>query len=255
MDFEIFSKVFSIEVLVVTVGVIATIVAFDRISVSHRFQLMGKYVSCVKTDKKLIALTFDDGPSGDSTQALLDALYKNGARASFFLVGRQIEKYPDLAAAIVGRGHQVGNHSYSHQSMTYGLPSKYRAEIEKTDALIRAAGYHREISFRAPFGVKFLSLPYVLREYGKVDVLWDVNPRDYKESVSGDDIVSKVVGMAKPGSIVLLHDRPKTAGAIEKLVKKLQRQGFELVTVDELIAVSDSLNRSQWRFRSRMRGY
>jgi chitin deacetylase len=247
MLFKFFFEGFCIEVLLGTAWLIAAIVTFHRISMSHRFQLIGKYVSCVKTDKKVIALTFDDGPSANSTALLLEGLRKTDAKATFFLIGRQIEKYPDLAAAIVGMGHQVGNHSYSHKIMTYGLWSRYRREIEKTDALIRAAGYRSEISFRAPFGAKFLSLPYVLREYGKVDVLWDVNPRDYKEDVSADDIISKVIGMAKPGSIVLLHERPKTAVAIEKLVKRLREQGFELVTVDELIAISGSLNRSEMK--------
>jgi peptidoglycan-N-acetylglucosamine deacetylase len=232
---------FSIEVFVIAV-LLAAIVVFDRISKSHRFQLIGKYVYRVKTDKKLIALTFDDGPSGDSTLKLLEVLENNRAKASFFLIGRQIEKYPELTGVIVGRGHQLGNHSYSHPWMAYGRLWKYQAEIEKTDNLIRAAGYRGEITFRAPFGAKFLSLPYLLRKYNKVDVLWDVNPQDYEEGVSSDDIVSKVLEMVKPGSIVLLHELPKTAGAIGKLIKELRERGFDLVTVDELIAGRDSLN-------------
>jgi len=222
--------------LVVGIGLVVTVFGLDLLTKSHQFQLLGRYVSRVETETKVVALTFDDGPFRETTGNLLKTLDQLDVKATFFVVGQQIEKNFFLTTKIVKAGHQIGNHSYSHHRMMCKMPSVFRTEIEKTDALIRAAGYHGEITFRAPYGRKFLILPYVLNECGKINVLWDINSEDYKMQVAGD-FVSRVLENIKPGSIVLLHDRPKTVESLSGLVKELRNRGFEFVTVDELIRV------------------
>ena len=107
---------------------------------SRSFMLFGKIVSRVETDEKVVALTFDDGPT-DKTPEVLAALDRAGIKATFFLTGREIETEPDAAASIVAAGHQIGNHSYSHQRFVLKSLPFIRDEIERTDALIRQAGF------------------------------------------------------------------------------------------------------------------
>lgn len=107
----------------------------------------------------MVALTFDDGPTKNGDQ-LISLLAKYNVKATFFLIGKEIETYPDGAIRIVQAGHQIGNHTYSHNRMVLKRPSYIKEEIERTDQLIRQAGYKGEIDFRPPNGKKLIGLPY-----------------------------------------------------------------------------------------------
>ncbi len=113
----------------------------------------------VETQEKIVALTFDDGP-GDLTRPLLDILEKEQISATFFVTGAELEKNLDRGIRIVSAGHELGNHSYSHERMILVSPSYVRQEIERTDQLIREAGYQSEILFRPPYGKKLFVLSF-----------------------------------------------------------------------------------------------
>ena len=118
-----------------------------RLSRSRTLQLFGEIVSRVETSQKVIALTFDDGPTPEATSEVLSVLRERGVKATFFLIGAEIEQRPDLARRIASEGHELGNHSYSHKHMVLKSPSFIRDEIERTDRLIRDSGYEGAIHF------------------------------------------------------------------------------------------------------------
>jgi peptidoglycan/xylan/chitin deacetylase (PgdA/CDA1 family) len=168
-------------------------------------------------------------------------LERNQIKATFFVVGNIIEKHPATVRLVISKGHELGNHSYSHQKMISENPSFIRSEIEKTDQLLRQLGVKEEIHFRAPYGRKFLVLPYVLAKMNKKNILWNVNPNDYK-ALNSEVIENYVLEHVTPGSIILLHDgggdRSPTVAATESLIKKLGERGYTFKTVSELMRVN-----------------
>jgi peptidoglycan/xylan/chitin deacetylase (PgdA/CDA1 family) len=168
-------------------------------------------------------------------------LERNQIKATFFVIGNIIEKHPATVRLVLSKGHELGNHSYSHQKMTSENPSFIRSEIEKTDQLLRQLGVKEEIHFRAPYGRKFLVLPYLLAKMNKKNILWNVNPNDYK-APNSEVIENYVLEHVTPGSIILLHDgggdRSRTVAATESLIKKLGERGYTFKTVSELMRVN-----------------
>lgn len=206
-------------------------------SQTNRFQWIGERVDRVETSEKLVALTFDDGPRGKVTEDILATLNRYQVKATFFLVGRQIKKYPVLTQQLWQSGHQLANHSFQHLAMDDEDWQRYGWELSDTDALIRQSGYQGEIHFRAPMGKKRLLLPLQLAWRGQAHILWDVNPHDY-QGTTPDIMVQTVLNKVKPGSIVLLHDRDNTLAALPGMIEGLKAKGYRLVTVDQLMAAA-----------------
>lgn len=202
---------------------------------SRTFQLFGGLTEKVETDQKVVALTFDDGPTKNVNQ-ILTLLDTYNAKATFFLIGEEIEMNQEEAKKIVEAGHQIGNHTYSHNRMIFKTPSYIKEEIEKTDQLIQEAGYMGEIDFRPPNGKKLVGLPYYLNKHNRDTITWNIEPDSYYTSVS--DKVKYVEDQIKPGSIILLHpmydDTGKELQVIEGVLQALSNEGYTFVTVDEL---------------------
>lgn len=201
-------------------------------------QFIGKAITHINTDKKLIALTFDDGPFPPYTDSILRILREQEIHASFFVIGKNAWLHPDLIKQIYREGHEIGNHSWSHKSLVWKSPYYIREEIEKTDSILRKLGYKKEIAFRAPFGEKFIVLPWVLSKMHKKHILFDVLANDW-ESPGVEAIVNKVMSQVKPGSIIILHDgdseRKQTVEALAIIIPKLKDLGYRFVTISELI--------------------
>ncbi|MCM3690841.1 polysaccharide deacetylase family protein [Neobacillus niacini] len=210
-------------------------VGMFKVSKLRTFQLFGGLTYQVNTDDKVIALTFDDGPTKNVDQ-ILPLLNKYKAKATFFLIGNDIEKYPEEAKKLVEAGHQIGNHTYSHERMVLKSPSFIKEEIEKTDRLIRKYGYKSEIDFRPPYGKKLVGLPYYLYKNKRETIMWSLEPDTYY--TSADEKVNDVVENIKPGSIILLHPMYDQTGkeiqVIEDILRELTKEGYKFVTVDEL---------------------
>lgn len=217
---------------------LTAILLVNGISRSKSFQLLGDLVSHIDTSEKVVALTFDDGPNSPYTDQMLEVLRRHQVKATFFVVGRALKKQPETAKLVLSQGHELANHSYSHAKMVFKSPAFVRTEIEETDQQLRAVGVTPSQLFRAPYGRKLLVLPYVLTQLQKVNVLWDVNPADYK-APSAEAIATSVLNQVKPGSIVLLHDgggkRDKTVAATDRIIRALKDQGYRFETVSELI--------------------
>lgn len=206
-----------------------------QVTKSRSFQFFGGLTYEVETEDKVIALTFDDGPT-ENVDQILPLLDKYKAKATFFLIGNDIEKYPEEAKKMVEAGHQIGNHTYSHKRMVLVSPSFIKEEIEKTDELIRGAGYKDEIDFRPPYGKKFVGLPYYLKKHDKETIMWSLEPDTYY--TNANEKVKYVVENSKPGSIILLHPMYDQTGTeiqvIEDILRELTNEGYKFVTVDEL---------------------
>ncbi len=187
------------------------------------------------------ALTFDDGPTPEATTQILSVLEREQVRATFFVTGAELEKNMAEGRMIVAAGHELGNHSYSHERMVLVTPSFVEQEIERTDKLIRDAGYQGEIYFRPPYGKKLFTLPYYLARTGWESVTWDVDPDSYPEvAADSDKIAEYALSRARPGSIIILHvmypSRGESLRAVRKIVEGLKAQGYSFKTVSELLA-------------------
>jgi peptidoglycan/xylan/chitin deacetylase (PgdA/CDA1 family) len=210
-----------------------------RLIPSRTTQLAGELVQRVETDERVVALTFDDGPTDADADAVLEALAQRGVVATFYVNGQDIEKNSDAMQAIIAGGHEIGNHTWSHRSMAFVTFETVADEIESTDAAIRSAGYEGPITFRPPFGNKLLTLPLYLAQHDRLTVTWDVSAEDFSGAQqSSSDIVDGTVGTTSPGSIILLHPwfgRTSSQQAIGELIDQLQAQGYQFVTVSDLI--------------------
>ena len=207
---------------------------------ARSFQVFGDLSSRVETERRVVALTFDDGPHPGALGELLPMLRARGAKATFFVTGAELQRYPELGAALVAEGHELGNHTYAHRRMVLKSQAFIASEIESTDALIRATGQAGRIHFRPPYGVKGVGLPYYLANTGRRTIMWDVEPdSDAKVASSSAAIVSHVMERARPGSIILLHvmypSRRTSLEAVPGIVDGLRSQGYEFVTVSELV--------------------
>lgn len=212
--------------------------ALNALITSLKFQVFGELLNHIDTDKKIVALTYDDGPNPPYTNQLLDLLSRYQVKATFFLIGEIIEKHPETVQLILSRGHELGNHSYSHKPLIFKSPWIIWSEIKKTDKLLRQLGVKQEIHFRAPFARKLIILPYILAKMHKKNILWNVDSKDY-EATNFEAIEKNVLEQVSSGSIILMHDgggeRSLTVVATEILIKKLQEQGYTFKTVSELI--------------------
>lgn len=204
----------------------------------HGPQLIGDVVRHVPADERVVALTFDDGPNPPYTNEIVEVLARHGVQATFFVVGERAEEHPELTRDLFRRGHELGNHSWSHQRLVFRSPAFVRREVERTDRLLWRLGYHEPTLFRAPFGRKLITLPAVLAAMNKRHVLFDVVPGDW-ERPPVDVIVDRVLEDVRPGSIVDLHDgggdRALTVQATDELIGRLERLGYRFVTVSQLL--------------------
>ncbi|WP_102264012.1 polysaccharide deacetylase family protein [Mesobacillus jeotgali] len=202
---------------------------------SRTFQLFGGLTAQVNTDEKVVALTFDDGPT-NKVEDILPILEKYDAKATFFLIGNGIEKNPEAAQMIARAGHQIGNHTYSHNRMVLKSPSFINEEIQKTNKLIVKAGFNGEIDFRPPNGKKLLALPYYLDQQNIDTITWNLEPDSYYTNSS--DKINYIKNNIKPGSIILLHPMYDQTGEELKtlvgILKTLSAEGYRFITVNEL---------------------
>ncbi|HSP13790.1 MAG TPA: polysaccharide deacetylase family protein [Thermoanaerobaculia bacterium] len=223
----------------IVAALLVAVIGVWQLSKARTYQLFGEIVPRVQTQRKVVALTFDDGPS-PPVRELLGTLRAKKVHATFFLIGGGIAEDPEDARRIVAEGHQVGNHSWSHTRMVFKWPGFIAREIEDTDRLIRQAGYTGEIQFRAPYGKKLVGLPWYLARHHRKDITWDVEPEsDPKIDGHTDRIIADVLARARPGSIILLHpmyrNRAPTRAAVGPIIDGLRARGYEFVTVNELL--------------------
>ena len=226
------------RLLLILAIALAALYGTFRYSKSRTHQLFGVLVPRVETERKVVALTFDDGPTTYAADEILAALGSH--KATFFVVGAGLQESPGVAERLVASGNEIGNHTWHHDRLVLKSPSYIASEIESTDRLIRAAGWKGPILFRAPYCKKLVGLPWYLAQHHRAHITWDVEPESDPEiDQHADRIVAEVLDHARPGSIILLHPwyhgREATRAAIAPIVAGLRTRGYELVTVSDLL--------------------
>ncbi|OBP14748.1 hypothetical protein A5320_13570 [Rheinheimera sp. SA_1] len=230
-----------IKAMLLLVLMLFSSAALWRISSLTDFQMLGTLVHRVDTTEPLIALTFDDGPTPGKTEQILQILAAENIPATFFLTGSELEAHPHLLTQILAAGHQVGNHSYSHQRMLFKTPGFIAREIETTDALLKAGGAPEPYYFRPPYGKKLFLLPRYLAKHQRIAVTWDVAPENFPQLTQDPKLLAEyTVTHARAGSIILLHvmydSRAATLQAVPAIIQGLKARGFRFVTVAELLS-------------------
>ena len=185
----------------------------------------------VSLDDKVVALTFDDGPS-KYTNKILDVLKKYDACGTFFLIGNKVDFYGDVLKRMLLEGSEIGNHSYDHKLLTRLSKTQFQEEISKTqDAIKKVTGFTPTL-FRPTYG----GYTNILKSYTDLKfVLWDVDSRDWQVKTK-DKIIKNILPNVKSGSIILMHDNHEySLNALEDVLKNLKNQGYKFVTVSELL--------------------
>lgn len=197
------------------------------------------YKSC-EVDGKFLALTFDDGPHPENSVKLLDILKQHKAKATFFVLGNNAEKHPELLKRMQAEGHEIGNHSWSHPHLTTMEEPAVRSELERTSKAVADAIGNSPKVFRPPFIDTNGTLESrISKEFGMKSILCSVDSLDWRDNDSG--LAQRyVLEGAGPGAIVLMHERRSTAEALPGILKELEAQGYQFVTVSELIAMDRS---------------
>lgn len=194
----------------------------------------------VSPQNRVVALTFDDGPWQKGTPKVLEILRQQKVPATFFMIGRHIQMYPQIAQQVVAAGHGIGNHTWSHKFKP-ASPEEIIAEIENTTYLLKKATGLRTDLFRPPGGHLHNGLVDYANQKKYLTVMWTVDPADSKPKTTRQHILDHVLKATKPGSIILLHDgggdRSATIQALPQIISGLRSQGFSFVSIPELLAL------------------
>lgn len=195
--------------------------------------------------QKKVALTFDDGPNEPYTSEILDVLKKANVHATFFVLGKNVERYPDTVKRMFQEGHVVGNHSYSHPDMILETDAQVRHQIQEAEQAIEKVTTQKPILFRPPYGLDD-PLTFLQTEKLCYDVIkWSVSAEDWRRP-GVNQIVDRVTRNTHNGAIILMHDgdklrhgsdRSQTVAALAILIPALRQQGYELVTVPDLLGL------------------
>lgn len=186
---------------------------------------------------KVVALTFDDGPNPATTGAILEALKKYDAHATFFVLGERVEEFPQTVRKIYESGNEIGNHSYDHKDFKRLSDNEIEAEIDKTNQAIFETVGARPIIVRPPYGNVTDDIADVI---GRACVLWTVDPEDWKYKDADIDY-NNVMENVRDGDIVLMHDiYEASAEAAKRIIKELTDRGYKLVTVSQMIQIAEA---------------
>jgi peptidoglycan/xylan/chitin deacetylase (PgdA/CDA1 family) len=225
-------------------------------------QLFGKTVVSGPTNEKVVALTYDDGPNPPYTDAILKVLQEEGVHATFFVVGRAVQEYPETARAEVRDGDAIGNHSWGHDHLIVLTPRELKTSLERTDAAIfSATGVHVHI-MRPPYGGRDWFVLSEARKLGYTPVMWSVPlARDW-ENPPAQTIAARILENVRDGSILVLHDgnrgllcshdklathlcdRSEDIQATRIIVEALKQRGYTFVTIPQLIVIRGAMHTS-----------
>ncbi len=233
-----------ITIVIILVLLLGLGVATWKIMNSRTFQFFGGIVNRIDTKEKVVALTFDDGPTKE-VDNILAILNSEKVKATFFLIGSEIKANQEETKKLISAGEEIGNHTYSHNRMVFKSYAFVKREIEETDKLIEEMGYQEPIQFRSPYCKKLIILPYYLKQHQRKNIIWDLEPNSYPEiNASSKNIIKYVVDYTKPGSIILLHPWYDKTGnsirTIKGIIQGLKAKGYSFKTINELLEMGKS---------------
>lgn len=213
-------------------------IALWQISKARCLQLVGEMVCRVETSERVVALSFDDGPTPDGVDAVLPPLRARGIKASFFVIGKEMTRFPGQAARLKADGHELGNHSFSHVRMIGHGAAFYDAEVRRTHGLLRAAGEAKPILLRPPFGKRLWGFPLAAERAGYRTIMWDVED-DAARHPEPADYARHILDQVRPGSIILMHTMYRhnstARAALPLVLDGLAARGYRVVPVSALL--------------------
>jgi len=225
------------------VGMAAAASAAGYQSMAPTGQWYGRTFAGLKRASKQIALTYDDGPNDPHTFKLLEVLARHEVHATFFMIGRYVRQRPDIVLDVSRTGHVIGNHTLTHSLLILESAAQTRTElVECRTALTDAVGKHSNL-FRPPFGGRRPVTLRIARDLGLETVMWNVTGYDWN-APSAAYVEKKVMGQMRGGDVILLHDgghramgadRGPTVIATDNLIRRYKDQGFQFVTVTEMM--------------------
>jgi len=234
-----------IRFLIITAAVTISALAISCIFFDEAVMLRKGTFYREPTLDKVAALTFDDGPSPVWTPKILDALKKAGVKATFFMIGEHVEKYPEIAKRVAEEGHEIGNHTYDHHVLIYYTMEELKKELIDAEKIIKNVTGKTTIYFRPPKAWLTPREKEKIKAMGYKIILWSLNSKDW---VTFDDkyIVRFIMHRIRPGDIILFHDsggvfsteggdRSETVKAVPILIDKLREKGYKIVTIRELL--------------------
>jgi peptidoglycan/xylan/chitin deacetylase (PgdA/CDA1 family) len=186
-----------------------------------------------------VAITFDDGPHASNTPRLLDMLRVRNIKATFYVIGKNVEMYPGIVRRTVAEGHEIGNHSYTHTKLSGLSNDRVMSEMRKTeDAVFNASGV-RPRTMRPPYGALTQTQRQMVHQtFGYPTILWDVDPLDWKRPGSAV-VTSRILNSTKNGSIILVHDlHGSSVDAMPETLDRLLKKGYRFVTVSQLLTMA-----------------
>lgn len=192
----------------------------------------------ISTALPFVALTFDDGPHPTHTPRLLDLLKQHQAKATFYVIGTNVKRYPEIARRIVAEGHEIANHTTTHPSLARLSNDAVRRELQVChDTIVSATGVSPR-TMRPPYGaITSAQKTWIRKEFGYPSILWSVDPLDWKKP-GASVVASRLVSGAAAGGILLAHDiHQGTIDAMPSTLQQLAGRGFRFATVTELIAM------------------
>lgn len=220
-------------------------IAHKSLSLSElRKKYNGTFILSGPVTEKKVALTFDDGPDEIFTRQVLDVLKQNNVKATFFVIGRRAEAHPELIARMIREGHIVGNHSYNHVDLSKLSISNFEKQIDHTQSILKPmTGYIPKL-LRPPYGAVNEQQVRWAMDHGYLIINWNVDSLDWK-GLSADKVSHNVLSASRQGAIILQHcgggegeDLSGSVKAIPTIIRTLKSQGYELVTLPELLHVS-----------------
>lgn len=225
----------TVAAAILIIGTIISTVTLSQIGISVSNSIRKLPIYCVETDEKKIAITFDAAWSAEDTDEIINILNKYNAKATFFAVGDWVDKNPEAVKKLFDAGHEIANHSNTHASFSKCDREKINQEITECNKKIKKITGAIPKTVRAPSGDYDNKSIEVAESLGMKMIQWDVDSLDWK-LLSTEEIYARVTSKTKNGSIILFHNGVEnTPSALEKILKKLDSDGYKSVPVSELI--------------------
>ncbi len=239
------------EVFLWSGAVIMAAVMLMALAYSYVYRGYGSQADIVRRDPGIgnkVVLTFDDGPSGKYTPEILKVLAEKGVSATFFLVGKHVEQYPEIAKQIVEEGHEVGNHTYGHITVPNSAPPQLTAQIVRTNLIVLQNTGVFPPYLRPPRGLYDMRMRRIAKLLGQEMVLWSLSSQDWHPRATTAGVTRRVLDRVAPGDILLFHDsgslinsegssRKPTVEALGPIIDGLREKGLEVVRLEDFMAL------------------
>jgi peptidoglycan/xylan/chitin deacetylase (PgdA/CDA1 family) len=228
--------------LIIVVIILAITVHKEKIQRASNYSWYQNVVHSVPTNEKVVALTYDDGPHPVYTRQILDILDKYHVKATFFMIGRLMEQYPDIVNDVLKRGHVIANHTYTHPgNIESDTSAQVIRELEQCEQVIERMTGRRANFFRPPRGLIDSTVFSIAQDEGYQTILWTVSA-DHHDAPTPELMAQRVLKLNRPGGIILAHDgtfptRWKDVAATPLIIEGLKKQGYRFVTIPELLKI------------------